>query len=338
MSAPELDPGFSGRWSYEHQMLLADREVRSVAHLLPNRRSLGGATRITVAYTQHGSVCDQLVSKAPSLCMAARKEQWKPALGHGDARTLSGTGAAVRWSRVAHEGAAEGAPSDERAGDAGLPRAPAHRGERWPRLWPSSLGPRMSSSRPTQRGDLAQQIVHGLRTGGDMAFDRSVPSSRGWTPRSSRHRHRVRAAGPLAGVQDARDLGDRASGGSIPGEPSRPRRRPPVVLSLLRGLDVEPGTVSIETFAFEFFAAGIELRRYWDHLLGWWVGGRHRTRCSCASRTCTRISRRWSIGSRRSSISSRPRRARQGRRAVDLRVHARARGQVRRSPPAWRSR
>ncbi len=116
-----------------------------------------------------------------------------------------------------------------------------------------------------------QQIVHGLRSRGDMDFDdisRVVPwleTSHGlgidvhapqrWQPRAFKSHHNwddiPKGARYIVSVRDPKDV--LVSG-----------------YRFLEGWWFEPGSISIETYARELFLARESPSGYWYHLLSWW--------------------------------------------------------------------
>ena len=116
-----------------------------------------------------------------------------------------------------------------------------------------------------------QQIVHGLRSRGDMEFDdisRVVPwiemskhldvdvhAPQSWQPRAFKSHQSwddiPKGSRYIVSVRDSKD----------------------VVVSLYRFMEgwwFEPGSISIETYAREMFLSRKEGRGYWHHLLSWW--------------------------------------------------------------------
>lgn len=118
---------------------------------------------------------------------------------------------------------------------------------------------------------LMQQIVHGLRTGGDMDFD-EITEVVPWLEVA----HDVgldldapQRAGPRAfKTHLSHDL---APGG---GRNIFIARDPIDSLvsfhHFFSGWVFEPGSVSIKDFALEFVFHGTRSGRYWDHLVSWW--------------------------------------------------------------------
>lgn len=118
---------------------------------------------------------------------------------------------------------------------------------------------------------LLQQIVHGLRTGGDMDFVEitevipwiELAHDMGLDP-SAEQKARPRAYKTHLGWQD------------VPkdGRYLYAIRDPLTVLvsfyHFLEGWFFEPGEVDLETFALEYLLAGSGSGRYWEHLVSWW--------------------------------------------------------------------
>ncbi len=118
---------------------------------------------------------------------------------------------------------------------------------------------------------LMQQIVHGLRTGGDMEF-REICEVVPWlelahdlgldlhapqraAPRAFKT-HFSRHAAPAGGryIVVVRDPGDSLVS----------------FYHFLRGWVFEGDAISIETFALEYLIDGSRSGRYWEHLVSWW--------------------------------------------------------------------
>ncbi|MCY3968547.1 MAG: sulfotransferase domain-containing protein [Acidobacteria bacterium] len=118
---------------------------------------------------------------------------------------------------------------------------------------------------------LMQQIVHGLRTGGDMDFD-EITEVVPWlelahdlgldleAPQPAEPRvfktHFDRHSAPRGGrtIYVARDPADSLVS----------------FYYFFSGWIFEPGAVSIENFALDYVLHGSRSGRYWDHLVSWW--------------------------------------------------------------------
>ena len=118
---------------------------------------------------------------------------------------------------------------------------------------------------------LMQQIVHGLRTGGDMDFDEitevvpwlelahdlglDLDAPQRAEPRAFKT-HLSRDLAPMGGrnIFIVRDPVDSLVS----------------FFHFLSGWVFEPGTVSIRDFALDFVFHGTRSGRYWDHLVSWW--------------------------------------------------------------------
>ncbi len=136
------------------------------------------------------------------------------------------------------------------------------------RLRPTDI---LIATYPKAGTTLMQQIVHGLRTGGDMDFD-EITEAVPW-------------------IEVAHDVGldldapQRAEPRAFKTHLSRdlaPRNgrnifvvRDPVdslvsFFHFFSGWVFEPGTVSIRDFALDFVFHGTRSGRYWEHLVSWW--------------------------------------------------------------------
>ena len=116
-----------------------------------------------------------------------------------------------------------------------------------------------------------QQVVHGLRSGGSMEFgeiSEVVPwlesaldmgivpdADQAWSPRAFKS-HLMWCDVPKGGryITVFRD----------------PLSVLPSFYRFLEGWWFEPGTVTVEEFATEFYMAGSASGRHWDHLVDWW--------------------------------------------------------------------
>lgn len=116
-----------------------------------------------------------------------------------------------------------------------------------------------------------QQIVHSLRTGGDMAFE-EITAVVPWLELAydlGQDPSAEQSAVPRA-FKTHLD-GDRVPSGARYIYIIRDPRD--VVVSFhhfFEGWVFEPGSISLETFAREFFIAGSGSGNYWQHLASWW--------------------------------------------------------------------
>ena len=116
-----------------------------------------------------------------------------------------------------------------------------------------------------------QQIVHGLRTRGAMDFD-EITEVVPWI--ESAHDMGLDMEGPQ--VAAPRAFKTHLSWDEVPegGRYIYVMRDPKdVLISFYRffeGWMFVPGTISLETFAREFFIPGTKSGRYWDHIVSWW--------------------------------------------------------------------
>jgi len=118
---------------------------------------------------------------------------------------------------------------------------------------------------------LLQQIVHGLRTGGDMDFEEitevipwiELAADMGLDPEAEQK------ALPRA-------YKTHLAWSEVPkgGRYLYAIRDPLAVLTsfyhFLEGWFFEPGSVDLETFALDYLLAGSGSGRYWEHLVSWW--------------------------------------------------------------------
>lgn len=117
-----------------------------------------------------------------------------------------------------------------------------------------------------------QQIAHGLRSRGSMDF-REITEVVPWIEIA--HDMGLDLEGPQVG--EPRVFKSHCPWDAVPkGARYIYTIRDPrdAVVSLYRffeGWLFEPGSISIETFASEFFLHGTMSGRYWDHLAGWWA-------------------------------------------------------------------
>ena len=136
------------------------------------------------------------------------------------------------------------------------------------RLRPSDV---LIATYPKAGTTLMQQIVHGLRTGGDMDFD-EITEVVPWlelahdlgldldAPQRAKPRafktHFDWNSTPKGGryIFVARDPGDSLVS----------------FFHFFSGWVFEPETVSIEDFALDYLLRGSRSGRYWDHLVSWW--------------------------------------------------------------------
>jgi hypothetical protein len=118
---------------------------------------------------------------------------------------------------------------------------------------------------------LLQQIVHGLRTGGDMDFveiTEVVPwiemaHDIGLDPEAEQR-------APPRAYKTHLDWAQLPKGGRV----IYAVRDPLAVLvsfyHFLEGWFFEPGAIDLESFAFDFVLPGTGSGRYWEHLVSWW--------------------------------------------------------------------
>lgn len=118
---------------------------------------------------------------------------------------------------------------------------------------------------------LMQQIVHGLRTGGDMDFD-EITEVVPW----------IEVAHDVGLDLDARQRADPRAFKTHLSRDLAPKGgrnifvvRDPVdslvsFFHFFSGWVFEPGTVSIRDFALDFVFHGTRSGRYWEHLVSWW--------------------------------------------------------------------
>lgn len=118
---------------------------------------------------------------------------------------------------------------------------------------------------------LMQQIVHGLRTGGDMDFD-EITEVVPW----------IEVAHDVGLDLDARQRAQPRAFKTHLSRDLAPKNgrnifvvRDPVdslvsFFHFFSGWVFEPGTVSIRDFALDFVFHGTRSGRYWEHLVSWW--------------------------------------------------------------------
>jgi hypothetical protein len=116
-----------------------------------------------------------------------------------------------------------------------------------------------------------QQIVHGLRTGGSMAFD-EITEVVPWLELA----HDMGTDPDAPQVARPRVYKSHLSYDEVPrGARYINAIRDPldVLSSMYRFFDgwrMEPGCISLESFALEFFIQRTGARSYWHHVLSWW--------------------------------------------------------------------
>jgi hypothetical protein len=117
----------------------------------------------------------------------------------------------------------------------------------------------------------AQQIVHSLRTGGDMNFD-DINEVIPWLEmcldlKQDPNDRQVAEPRAFKSHFHALEVPRGARYINVVREPKA------VLVSFYRffeGWYFQPGTVTIDEFAQEFFLSGSRSGRYWDHVVAWW--------------------------------------------------------------------
>jgi hypothetical protein len=118
---------------------------------------------------------------------------------------------------------------------------------------------------------LLQQIVHGLRTGGDMDFEEitevipwiELAHDMGLDPEAEQKAH-PRAYKTHLGWPDV------PKGGRYLYAIREPLEVLTSFYHFLEGWFFESGSIDLETFALDYLLAGSGSGRYWEHLVSWW--------------------------------------------------------------------
>ncbi len=116
-----------------------------------------------------------------------------------------------------------------------------------------------------------QQIVHGLRSGGSMAFD-EITEVVPWIEMAHDLGHDLDAEQGTAprAFKSHLTWRDIPKGGRTIAIVRDPKQVVVSMFHFLQGWSFEPGTISLDSFVRELLAPGGRGTNYWDHVRSWW--------------------------------------------------------------------